>query len=350
MKFSLKGGIIASAIAVLVASAGLAQARDLTIVSFGGNYQDAQREIYFKPFTAAEKTPILEESWDGGIGVIAAKMENPPADWDVVQVETEELALGCADGLYEEMDWEKLGGKDMFIDAAVHDCGVGTIVWSTAIAYDGDKLKDTVPQNWADFWDTEKFPGKRGLRRGPKYALEFALIADGVPLEEVYEVLATPAGVDRAFAKLDKLKKDIVWWESGAQPIQLLASGEVAMTAVYNGRIAGINKSEGKNFKIAWPGSIYAIDSWVVMKDSPNKEKGFEFIKFASQPENQAKLPEYVAYGITNKAASDLIKPELLGDLPTAPANLEVAIPLDGDFWVDNIEELNKRFNAWLAQ
>jgi len=351
MKHNLRRGLIASAIVALVSSVSVAQARDLTIVSFGGNYQDAQREIYFKPFSAATNTPFLEESWDGGIGVIAAKMETPPSDWDVVQVETEELALGCADGLYEKVDWEKLGGKDKFIDAAVHDCGVGTIVWSTAIAYDGDKLKgDNVPKSWADFWDTEKFPGKRGLRRGPKYALEFALIADGVPINEVYKVLSTPEGVDRAFAKLGKLKKDIVWWESGAQPIQLLASGEVAMTAVYNGRIAGINKKEGKNFKIAWPGSVYAVDSWVVMKDSPNKEKGFEFIKFASQPENQSKLPEYVAYGITNVDAAKLVKPELLADLPTDPANLEVSLALDGDFWVDNIEELNKRFNAWLAQ
>lgn len=350
MKRSLRRGVIASAIIALFASVSAAEARDLTIVSFGGNYQDAQREVYFRPFTDATGTPILEESWDGGIGVIAAKMETPPADWDVVQVETEELALGCADGLYEEVDWEQLGGKDKFIDAAVHDCGVGTIVWSTAIAYDGDKLKDNVPQSWDDFWDTEKFPGKRALRRGPKYALEFALIADGVPLKEVYEALSTPEGVDRAFAKLDQIKDHIVWWESGAQPPQLLASGEVVMTSVYNGRLAGINKSEGKNFKLVWPGSIYAVDSWVIMKGSPNKDKAIEFIKFASEPEHQSKLPNYVDYGITNVEASKMVKPELAANLPTAPENLEVAIALDGDFWVDNIEELNERFNAWLAQ
>jgi putative spermidine/putrescine transport system substrate-binding protein len=351
MKHILKGGVFASAILALAASVSAGQARDLTIVSFGGNYQDAQREIYFKPFSEKTGTPFLEESWDGGIGVLAAKMENPPADWDVVQVEVEELELGCADGLYEKIDWEALGGKDKFIDAAVHDCGVGTIVWSTAIAYDGDKLKgDNVPKSWADFWDTKKFPGKRGLRRIPKYTLEFALMADGVPAEEVYKVLGTPEGVDRAFKKLDEIKNDIVWWEAGAQPLQLLASGEVAMTAVYNGRITGINKSEGKNFKIVWPGSIYAVDSWVIMKDSPNKEKAMEFIKFASQPENQAKLPNYVAYGLTNVEASKLVPPDLLKELPTAPENLEGTFAINGEFWIDNVEELNKRFNAWLAQ
>lgn len=326
-----------------------ASARDLTVVSWGGNYQDAQREIYFKPFAEKSAKPVLDESWDGGYGVLAAKLQAGTPNWDVVQVETEELALGCADGIYEKVDWEKLGGKDKFIDSAVNDCGVGAIVWSTGLSYDADKLT-TAPTSWSDFFDTAKFPGKRGLRKGPKYSLEFALIADGVAPAEVYEVLATPEGVDRAFAKLDTIKGDITWWESGAQPIQLLASGEVVMTSAYNGRLTGINKSEGKNFQIVWPGSIYAIDSWVVLKGSPNKDAAFDFVAFASAPENQSKLPEFIAYGLPNKAAGEALTPEVAATLPTAPANLEVAIPLDGDFWVDNIEAMTTRFNAWVAQ
>jgi putative spermidine/putrescine transport system substrate-binding protein len=122
------------------------------------------------------------------------------------------------------------------------------------------------------------------------------------------------------------------------------------MTSAYNGRISGINKTEGKNFKVVWPGSVYAIDSWVVLKDSPNKAQAMEFIAFASQPENQMKLPDYIAYGLPNKDAAAKVPAELQKDLPTAPANLANAVPLNADFWVDNIEELNKRFNAWLAQ
>lgn len=340
---------LALATSALAVSASHAQDRNLTVVSWGGTYQDAQREIYFEPFAAESGVTITEESWDGGYGVIAAKMETPPADWDVVQVETEELELGCADGMYETVDWEAVGGEDNFLPAAVHECGVGAIVWSTGLSYDADRLNDA-PTSWEDFWDTETYPGNRGLRRGPKYSLEFALMADGVPVEEVYEVLSTEEGVERAFAKLDEIKGNIVWWEAGAQPIQLLASGEVVMTTAYNGRLTGINKTEGTNFQIVWPGSIYAVDSWVVMKDSPNKEAAFEFINFASQAENQSKLPEYIAYGLTNVAAGEALTPELSVNLPTAPENLEGAIPLDGDFWVDNIEELNERFNAWLAR
>lgn len=339
----------AAGVAVSLMASG-ASARDLTIVSWGGNYQDAQKKIYFEPFAQKLGKPVLDESWDGGIGVIAAKVKAGEPNWDVVQVETEELELGCTDGFYEQMDWEKVGGKDKFLPAAVHDCGVGAIVWSTALSYDADKLKDAVPASWADFWDTTKFPGKRGLRRGPKYSLEFALMADGVKPAEVYDVLRTPEGVDRAFKKLDEIKKDVIWWEAGAQPLQLLASGEVVMTTAYNGRISGINKTEGKNFKVVWPGSIYAIDSWVVLKNSPNKEDAMEFIAFASQPENQSKLPEYIAYGLPQKEAAAKVPADLAADLPTAEANLADSVPLDGAFWVDNIEELTSRFNAWLAQ
>ena len=122
------------------------------------------------------------------------------------------------------------------------------------------------------------------------------------------------------------------------------------MTSAYNGRISGINKTEGRMFKVVWPGSIYAVDSWVVLKDSPNKDAAMDFIAFASAPENQVKLPQYIAYGLPNKEAAAAVPPEQQQELPTAPANLEGAIALDTDFWVDNVEELTERFNAWLAQ
>lgn len=326
-----------------------ASARDLTVVSWGGNYQDAQREIYFKPFAEKSGKPLLDEAWDGGIGVLQAKVKAGNPNWDAVQVEVEELALGCADGLYEKIDWDKVGSKDKFIPAAVNECGVGAIVWSTAIAYDSDKIADG-PKSWADFWDVQKFPGKRSLRKGPKYTLEFALMADGVAPAEVYKVLATPEGVDRAFKKLDELKANIVWWESGAQPLQLLASGEVAMASAYNGRITGINRTENRHFKVVWPGSIYAVDSWVVLKDAENKDAAMDFIAFASKPENQAKLPEYVAYGLPNTDAAAMVPDNLKAELPTDPANMEQSLSLDVDFWIDNSEALTQRFNAWLAQ
>jgi len=331
-------------------AAGTAAAQDLTVTSFGGAYQDAQREVYFEPFKEATGINLVEDVWNGGVGAIRAKVEGGGQEWDVVQVEAEELVIGCEEGLYELIDWAALGGEDQFIDAAVHECGVGTIVWSTALAYDGDQITEDPPQSWADFWDTEKYPGKRGLRRHPKYTLEAALMADGVPTDQVYEILRTEEGVERAFAKLDEIKDDIIWWEAGAQAPQLLATGEVVMTNAWNGRISSANEEEGRNFKIVWPQSIYAVDSWVILANSPHKEAAVEFIKFASQPERQSELPKTIAYGVTHKDAAAQIDKEILANLPTAPENLESALELDTEFWVENVEPLMERFTAWAAQ
>ncbi len=343
----LKAAILAST--VLMAGSLHAQARDLTVVSWGGNFQDAQRKIFFEPFAKELGKPVLDESWDGGYGVLQAKVKAGVPNWDVVEVESEELALGCADGIYEKIDWQKLGGKEAYLPAAVSECGVGNIVWSTGLSYDGDKLKEA-PKTWADFWDTKKFPGKRGLRKGPKYALEFALMADGVPADQVYKVLADKGGVDRAFKKLDALKADIIWWDAGAQPLQLLSSGQVVMTSAYNGRISGINRTEGKKFGFVFPGSVYAIDSWVILKDSPNKDAGMNFIAYASKAENQAKLPEFIAYGLPNLGATKLVPQQFARELPTTEENIKGSVALDVDFWTDNSEELTQRFNAWLAK
>ncbi|MCP2039612.1 putative spermidine/putrescine transport system substrate-binding protein [Neisseria sp. HSC-16F19] len=331
------------------APAASSGSRDLTVASWGGIYQDAQREIYFKPFSELSGKPLLDESYDGGYGVLQAKVQAGNPNWDVVQVEAEDLERGCTDGLFEKLDWDKIGGRDKFFDDAVSDCGVGSIVWSTALAYDANKLQDG-PKSWADFWDVNKFPGKRSLRKGPKYTLEFALLADGVSKDELYNVLSTPEGVDRAFKKLDELKPHLIWWEAGAQPLQFLASGEVAMASAYNGRITGINRTEGKNFKVVWPGSIYAVDSWVILKGAANKEAAMDFVAFSSQAEHQVKLPQYVAYGLPNKQAAQDVPADLAAELPTTAANMTDAISLNVDFWVDNSEELTQRFNAWLAK
>ena len=216
------------------------------------------------------------------------------------------------------------------------------------MAYNGDKLKDG-PKTWADFWDTKKFPGKRGMRKGARYNLEFALMADGVKPADVYKVLATPAGADRAFKKLGELKPNIQWWEAGAQPPQFLVAGDVAMSTVYNGRIDAANR-EGKNLKINWTGGIYDLDYWVIPKGAPNKDASLKFIAFASTPDAQAEYARNIAYGPTNNKALAKLDAKVLGNLPTSPANSGDALQFDLKFWADQGEDLEKRFASWAAQ
>ena len=331
------------------AASAMAAGPDLTVVSFGGANKAAQVKAFYAPWEAAGNGKIVAGEYNGEMAKVKAMVDTKSVSWDLVEVESPELSRGCDEDMFEQLDPALFGKTEDYVKGAIQPCGVGFFVWSTVLAYNADKLK-TAPTSWADFWDTKKFPGKRGLRKGPKYALEFALMADGVPADQVYDVLSGEGGVDRAFKKLDELKADIIWWDAGAQPLQLLSSGQVVMTSAYNGRISGINRSEGKKFGFVFPGSVYAIDSWVILKDSPNKDAGMDFIAYASKAENQAKLPEYIAYGLPNLGATKLVPEQFQKELPTTEENLNGAVALDVDFWTDNSEELTQRFNAWLAQ
>ena len=340
----------AIALCLGMGSLGAQAADSLTVVSFGGDNKTAQEKAYYGPYEKATGVKITGAEYNGEQAKIKAMVDTNSVTWDAVEVESPELVRGCEEGLFEPIDWAVVGNKEDFVPAATDkDCGVGMFVWSVALAYNADKFKGNAPTSWADFWDVKKYPGKRGLRKGAKYTLEIALMADGVPPKEVYQVLATPEGVDRAFRKLDELKPNIQWWESGAQPAQYLVAGDVVMSSAYNGRISQA-AHEGKNLKVVWDGSVYDLDYWAIPKGNAKKDEVMKFIGFASKPETQKVYAENIAYGAVNKKAIALIDKKYLADMPTAPDNEKNAIPLDVDFWIDNGVSLEQRYNAWVAK
>ena len=354
--------LASSAIGAAIALGSVAaHANDLTVVSWGGAYTKSQVEAYHKPFTAKTGKNILSEDYNGGIAEIKAQVEAGNVTWDIVDVELSDAIRACDEGLLETIDHSTLpAGADGtpatedFLEGTLYDCAVANIVWSTIYAYDSSKIANG-PTTMADFFDLQKFPGKRGLRRGAKVNLEFALIADGVPAAEVYDVLATPEGVDRAFAKLDTIKSEVVWWEAGAQPPQMLADGEVAMTTAYNGRVFNAVAGEGKPFEIVWDGQVYDLDLWVIPKGAKNKENALEFLKFSTATEQLAAQASYISYGPARKSSAPLVGKyhnkdiDMGPQMPTNPDNLANAVQSDFEFWADNSDQLNERFNAWLA-
>ncbi|TCT03375.1 ABC transporter substrate-binding protein [Paralcaligenes ureilyticus] len=335
-------------LATAALAAGSAQARDLTVVNFGGANGDAQTAAFIQPMEKETGKKIIAVAYNGEQAKVKAMVETKNVVWDAVEVETGDLGRGCQEGLYEKLDWSKIGNKSDYVPEAVRECGVGTFVWSTVLAYNAKTLK-TAPTSWADFWDVKKFPGKRGMRKGAHYNLEFALMADGVAPKDVYKVLATPEGVDRAFKKLDQLKPNIQWWEAGAQPPQMLAAGDVVMSTAYNGRIDAAQR-EGQPLKNVWNGSIYDLDYWVIPTGSPNKAEAEKYIKFATSTGPQVAYAQHIAYGPVNKAAITKLSPKILADLPNSPANAKSALFSDNTFWTDHGEELDQRFTAWAAR
>jgi putative spermidine/putrescine transport system substrate-binding protein len=335
---------------------------DITVMSWGGDYTKSQVEAYHKPFTAATGTNIVSVDSDNPAPAIKAMVEAGNVTIDVGDVEYADAIRLCDEGLLEPIDAAALpaapdgtAATDDFLPGALTECAVSTIVFSTIFAYDTTKFPEG-PATIADFFDLEKFPGKRGMRKGAKVNLEMALMADGVPAAEVYATLGTPEGVDRAFAKLDTIKSDVVWWEAGAQPPQLLADGEVAMTTAYNGRIFGAAVGEEKPFATVWDGQVYEYDLFVIPKGAPNLDGAMEFVKFATSTQALADQAKWISYGPARKSSGSLVglykdgKTEMAPHMPTAAANLTNALPSSYEFWVDHDAELNERFQAWLAQ
>jgi len=358
----LKNALIGAVSAL--AFAGAAQAAgQLTVVSWGGAYTKSQVEAYHKPFIAKTGNQIISEDYNGGLAEVKAQVEAGNVTWDIVDVELSDAVRGCDEGLLEPIDKSILPAapdgtpaEDDFIKGTLTECAVATIVWSTVYAYDKSKLPNG-PTTMADFFDLAKFPGKRGLRKTPKANLEFALIADGVPVDEVYDVLSTDEGVERAFKKLDTIKSEVVWWEAGAQPPQLLADGEVVMTTAYNGRVFNAVAAEDKPFEIVWDGQVWDLDLWVIPKGAPNKDLALDFLAFSTETEQLAAQASWISYGPARKSSAPLVgtyatKPDLqMGpQMPTAPENFANALQNNFEFWADNQDELNERFNAWLAQ
>lgn len=337
-----------SIVAVTLGMATPALARELTVVSWGGAVQKAQSTTFFKPFSVTEKIPLLETSWEGGIGILRAKVQAGQTDWDLVEVESDELAIGCEENLYEKIDWSKIGGKEIYTPDAASTCGVGALQYSFVLAYDPAKTPDA-PKSWADFFDLKKYPGKRALRNGPKITLEVALMADGVPAKDVYKVLGTAEGLDRAFKKLDTIKPNILWWQTGQKPIELLSSGEAQLIGVFNGRVTAANKT-GKHFKMTWDQSLYTWDSWVILKGAANKDAAYRLLNYMSDAGRQSEQLKILANGLPNKKAVTLVDKTVLDDLPSAPQNIANAMEINATFWLDNFDKLSDRFTKWAAK
>jgi putative spermidine/putrescine transport system substrate-binding protein len=357
-----------------VAAAGLAMlglgtfgatqaAESITVVSWGGAYTKSQIKAYHEPFTAKTGIAVRSEDYNGGLAEVKAQVEAGNVIWDLVDVEVSDLVRGCDEGLLEPIDHSILPpapdgtpAAEDFLDGSLYECGIPTIVWSTIYAYDKSKVSGAAPSTIGDFFDTSKFPGKRGIRKGPKPILEMALMADGVAPGDVYDTLSTDAGIDRAFDVLGRIKKDVIWWEAGAQPPQMLADGEVVMTTAYNGRIFNAQATENKPFEIVWDGQVWDLDLWVMPKGAPNKAAALKFVAFSTDTQRLADQASWISYGPARKSSVAMIGKhadagiEMGPHMPTAPENFKNALQNDFEFWADHQDELNERFNAWLAK
>ena len=358
---------ISTTLALALATAGFAVSlhaeESVTVVSFGGSYAKACVDAYHKPFEEATGIKVNLADFNGGLAEIRAQVDAGSVHWDVVDLDTVDTLTGCDEGILEVVTDLELpdapdgtSALDDYMPDSLLECGIGTIIFATVVAYNAEVYPENPPTKLEDYFDLENFPGRRGMRRIAAENVQLALLADGVAPEDMYDVLGTPEGVTRAFRKLDTIKDQIVWWEAGAQPPQMLADKEVVMTTGWNGRIFNAQELEKQPFKIIWNGHIRDSGQLSIVAGAPNLENARKFIQFASRTESQVRLGERIAYAPARYSGLPLIKNHVVTGspmaphMPTYPANSERYLNNDVVWWSERMDEFAERFSAWLAR
>jgi putative spermidine/putrescine transport system substrate-binding protein len=336
----MKKQTIIALMATVVAFAGQASATDLVFTSWGGTTQDAQKTYWADPFTEQTQINVVQDG-PTDYGKIKAMVESGNVTWDVVDVEGDYAVQAGNAGLLEKLDFSVID-KTMLDPRFVTDYSVGSFYYSFVIGCNKDVV-EACPKTWADVFDTAKFPGKRTFYKwSAPGVIEAALLADGVPADKLY-----PLDLDRAFKKLDTIKADIVWWDSGAQSQQLLASAEAPYGSFWNGRLTALAQT-GVNVETSWTNNITAADSLVVPKGTKNKEAAMKFIAHATTDMAQARFAMETGYAPTNLDSNLLMDAEIRKTLPDMQA--ETQVNADMAYWAEHRDEIGTRWYAWQAQ
>ncbi|MBN8186982.1 MAG: extracellular solute-binding protein [Salipiger thiooxidans] len=356
----------------LTVAAGAVAAQDMadsmTLVSWGGAYQNSQLKAYSEPYQ--EMHPEVQISWDESSAEAVAKLramnEAGNITWDLVDVEAADAIRLCDEGLAMEIDHDEVLAEgndgssptDDFGDSIVSDCFIPQIVFSTTVGYRTDLVGDTPPSDICAIFDLETYPGQRSLNKRPIGNVEWALLCDGVPKDDIYEVLATPEGQDRALAKLDTIKDQVVWWSAGADTPQLLADGEVVMGSTYNGRLFSAIAEQDQPIGMLWDAQMLDFDGWIVPEGLPEDRlaRVMDFLKFATDTQRLADQAAYISYGPARASSAPLVGKhadlgiEMAPHMPTDPANAKNVFVTQYEFWADYRDDIDAKFQAWLAQ
>ncbi len=346
---SSRRGILraASGLAAVLAAPTLirpvAAATSLTVADPGGPYGPGYRKAFYDPFEKATGIRVNNVAREAEpTAQFKAMVETKAYTWDVCTLTLSARDILTKQGLLEPI---ALAAADVPGQMAegLTPVWLGIDVYSTVQAYRTETFKAKAPSTWAEFWDVKAFPGRRSLRKNPIDTLEQALMADGVPLAQLY-----PVDVDRAFRSLERIKPHIeVWWTSGAQASQLIQSGEVDLIAIWNARAQAVIDS-GAPVRIVWNQGLYSIEGWGIPKGCPRADAARQFVRFCADPVRQADFAEALAYGPANLNAYKSIPAARSALLPTSPDNLGVMTIAREDWWSANRARMNERFNAWI--
>lgn len=330
---------------VAACCAAQAQQTTLTLNTPGGAVQEGGRAVLWGPAAKKLGYTIKEETADNALDVLRLEVGSGNVKTDVIVMSGYQAAIAGAQGMLEPLDYKAIDASGFLPGSAAPYC-IGIYGYAAVMAWNTKTYAKQAPASWADFWDVQKFPGKRAMRSDAEAQVEMALLADGVTAADLYKVLSTEAGLKRAVEKVRALKPSVaVWWSSGSQHSQLMKDGEVDMSTGWNGRFQAA-KDAGGPAEYTYNGGILAYDCFAVTKGSKRKPEAMKLINAMSTAEAQAGLTKYISYGPLNQKAYDtgIIGEKAAAVLPTSPANAKGMIVQDIDWWAKNNDKAQQMF------
>ncbi len=320
---------------------GAAATNELTFVTFGSAFQEAQEQAFVDPFTAETGATVTVDS-PTDLSKLKVMAETGDPDWDVYLAGSAESFAYCGT-LFEKIDFTNIDKAD-FAEGTVSDCGVPVDTYSYLVAYNTEAYGDNPPTSIEDFFDLEKFPGTRAMSGDPAEGnLELALLADGVERSDLY-----PLDYDRAFGKLDGIKDETIFWSSGAEQVEMMESKRADMVLAWSGR-AFEAVANGATYAPMWDQNAYHWASLAIVKGSKNVKISQQFIDYAVSPEPQALFAESIAYGAANLTATPKLNPESAEWDSGAADHRSQSWSIDPTWWGKNAEDVLSRWTAWTA-
>jgi putative spermidine/putrescine transport system substrate-binding protein len=333
----------------------------LTVTTWAGEYSRAQANAFFRPYALRSGIDIRQALYDGDLDNLRTQIRTRQYSWDIVDFELPTAILACKEGLLEKVDPAilPLGANGApaasdFVKNAIGPCWVGTVVYSQLLAYAPDRFREDPPKTLRDFFDVQKFPGPRALHRdSAKFNLELALLADNAKPEDIYKILSTPEGVERALFKLDSIRSTTIWWKDSSEPAALLESGRAAFSTILNGNLyeAAIHR---QRIAPIWDRQLYELDVFGIPKGNPRQKMALDFLRFATGARQLAVVSQWVPYGPARTSALPFVgrnpdrKIEMRPFLPTAPQNFATAFAVDDAWWQANGTRIQTRWETWL--
>jgi putative spermidine/putrescine transport system substrate-binding protein len=315
-------------------------ARSLVVATAGvGDYLDALTNAFFDPFEVSTGATVRHQTFGrDGIENLIDQVETGDTVWDVVLIPAEEVLPLAQRGYLAPIDYDIIDPTSLYQEAVMQH-GVGAMYYSTVMA--SSSAVDDNPESWADFWDLSTFSGTRAMRRSPIGTLEFALLADGVEMDALY-----PLDVPRALISLERIREATIFYEDSKQPVELVRTGQVGLASAWN--IRSQLPDVASLVTLTWQGGMISADSWSVPRGAENLDVAMSFINFATRAVPSANFSLHQPFGPANKNALELIRDDVVAELPTAPVHLERQFFENWAYWADNREALEAQFEDWL--